>query len=511
MAARPRTRTPVNVNSLASSNSSSNDRADADARTSARATTRPRPARAAAALAAAVAGVLAATVSAAPAAPAAPATNRLDGTWQTDGYGMVITIEDGQLTVYDRTRADCLPDQLSAAQLAAPGRNGTTRYGSGGVPLLTVTPQGRQHAIARSDGSVGHIRLDRLAALPALCAAPPPTTPLTVFDDFWASFAENYPFFTAKGIDWQALRDRYRPLIGPGTTDAQLGQIMTDMLAPLHDAHTALAYQGGTVYSGLRSGTRSQTPQLRAQAQAAVDAQLVGPEQTWAQGKVGVGELPGRIGYLRIWSFDDYVDGGGYQQQAAVLDQALDALLSTANTTGPDALRGLVIDVRLNAGGSDALGLRVASRLTDQAYTAYRKRARNDPDDATRFTRPEPITVDPAATPRWTGPVALLTSSYTGSAGETFTQALMGRGPQVTRIGDNTQGVFSDVLLRTLSADWLTALPNEEYLDARGHTFDGAGIPPDLRTPVFTAPELAARQDSALSAARRLLDPTGRH
>jgi hypothetical protein len=36
-------------------------------------------------------------------------------------------------------------------------------------------------------------------------------------------------------------------------------------------------------------------------------------------------------------------------------------------------------------------------------------------------------------------------------AGETFTQALMGRTPHVTRIGENTQGVFSDVLVRKLT------------------------------------------------------------
>ncbi|MFJ6777049.1 S41 family peptidase, partial [Kitasatospora sp. NPDC091257] len=106
---------------------------------------------------------------------------------------------------------------------------------------------------------------------------------------------------------------------------------------------------------------------------------------------------------------------------------------------------------------------------------------------------------------RFTGPVALLTSGSTVSAGETFTQAMMGRSPRITRIGENTQGVFSDQLARRLSSDLVLLLPNEEFLTPAGTTFDGPGIPPDVRTPVFTREELAGLKDSALTEARRLL------
>jgi C-terminal processing protease CtpA/Prc len=47
-----------------------------------------------------------------------------------------------------------------------------------------------------------------------------------------------------------------------------------------------------------------------------------------------------------------------------------------------------VLDLRINGGGSDALALQVAERLTDRAYVAYAKRARNDPTDPGRHTRP---------------------------------------------------------------------------------------------------------------------------
>ncbi|MFE4859096.1 S41 family peptidase [Streptomyces sp. NPDC056670] len=459
--------------------------------------------------AAAIGVALAMTVGAAGAAPASAAgPGRLDGVWRMDGYGTLVTVANGRFTTYDTTRVSCLPGAVTAQQVGRPGAGGAIRYGEDSVASMTFTPDGREHAVLALDDAAGVRHLARLSALPERCRQPAAEGPLAVFDRFWATFAENYPFFAAKGINWQAVRDRYRPLITPDTTDARLQQILTDMMRPLHDAHTALVHQGRTVYFGLRPGTRVPTADLRTRAAANVERQLVAPARTFGQGKLVVGELPGRLGYLRVDSFDGYVESGSFQDQVAELDRALDALLPRDAARGAGPLRGLVIDVRLNGGGSDALGLRIASRLTDRAYTAYRKVARDDPDDPARFTRPQPIVVHPAAAPRWTGPVALLTSGSSVSAAETFAQALMGRAPEVTRIGENTQGVFSDVMFRPLAKDWAVILPNEKYLDEHGRTFDGSGVPPRLRTPVFTEDDLAHGRDSALTLARQVLTPS---
>ncbi|MFE9429247.1 S41 family peptidase [Kitasatospora sp. NPDC006697] len=430
-------------------------------------------------------------------------TTALDGTWQLDGYGTLLTVHQGVLTSYDTTTVSCLPGYLTATSSGPPQPGGALRFTSG-PDGLTITPRGPARAVLKADDAAGIQRLIRIPALPARCLAPADQGPVAVFDRFWATFAENYPFFAAKGIDWPAVRARYRPQVTAATTDAQLQQILTDMIRPLDDAHTALVFQGSPVYFGLRPGTRPATPELRAAAQAAVAQQLTAPEQQFAQGKLGVGRLPGRIGYLRVGSFDGYVPDGTYQQQAAELDRALDVLLGTPGH--PQELSGLVLDLRLNGGGSDELGLRIAARLTDHPYTAYTKVARDCPDDPTRFTPPDRIPVQPAAgTARFLGPVTVLTSGSTVSAGETFTQALMGRQPAVTRIGENTQGVFSDVLTRKLSDSWMAVLPNEEYRTRTGRTFDGAGIPPDLPLATLTDTDLAQHRDPALLLARQVL------
>ncbi len=95
--------------------------------------------------------------------------------------------------------------------------------------------------------------------------------------------------------------------------------------------------------------------------------------------------------------------------------------------------------MRFNGGGSDELALQLARRLSDKAYVAYSKQARNDPADAGIFTTPQPFSVEPASEPAFTGPISILTSSLTIRAGETFTQAMLGRTPAPTRIGGNTQ------------------------------------------------------------------------
>jgi C-terminal processing protease CtpA/Prc len=99
----------------------------------------------------------------------------------------------------------------------------------------------------------------------------------------------------------------------------------------------------------------------------------------------------------------------------------------------------------------------------------------------------------------------MLTGGSQLSAGETFTQAMMNRVPRPVRIGENTQGVFSDTLQRTLPNGWEFILPNEEFRTRDWKTFDGPGIPPDIQTPVFTPAELNGHRDSAFSTALKLL------
>ncbi|MEU1626092.1 S41 family peptidase [Streptomyces sp. NPDC020096] len=457
-------------------------------------------------LAASAAATLPAGPASAAARQTAPAAGALDGVWRMDGYGTVLTVDHGQLRTFQTTAVSCLPSDVAAQSGTAAG-DGSITYTTSHEDVYTVRPSARPNsAVFQVAGSPGERDLWRIGALPTACTHKSPSGPVATFDTFWRTFAENYPFFAAKGVNWRAVYGRYRPQVTASTSDDRLFAILRDMVAPLNDAHVHLSDGGSRFFGQGRPGTVVPSPGFDAKVKKYVkDRDLRGrPLQEFAGGRISYADLPDGLGYLRISGFGGYTAdrNDAYAANAKALDQALDTVFSTGRTA---RLKGLIIDLRVNGGGSDALGLRIASRLTDHAYVAYAKRHRDDPDNAGRFSRPQPITVRPADAPRYTGPLVLLTGGSTVSAGETFTQALFGRPGTPVRIGENTQGVFSDVMDRELPGGWTFGLPNEEFLTHDGRTFDGPGIPPDIREPVFTDEEFVHRRDSAFDAAVAVL------
>jgi C-terminal processing protease CtpA/Prc len=83
--------------------------------------------------------------------------------------------------------------------------------------------------------------------------------------------------------------------------------------------------------------------------------------------------------------------------------------------------------------------------------------------------------------------------------------ALLDREPHVVRIGENTQGVFSEDLGRLLPNGWKFGLSNEVYLTSDGKSFEGIGVPPDMEVPIFPKEDLTNGRDSALDKAREVL------
>ncbi|MFC9687659.1 S41 family peptidase [Kribbella sp. NPDC056951] len=367
----------------------------------------------------------------------------LDGVYQTDGYNIAVAISNGTAQFYDLTKVSCAPSDTATEVRPGVFESEDSRY--------RISPHSLQ-----VDGSVGTIRLRPRPALPARCAVETPSDPLSVFDVFWASYAENYPAFRLKGVDWQVERARVRPLIHDGISDDKLFELMAGMLEPLGDAHVGLR-SPEHAYSGVRPGTELPSDELEARAQALIHKDLRGAKLT-SYGSLQYADLPGRIGYLRITSFDED------------LDDALDTIFRKP-------LLGLMIDLRVNPGGSDPFGLRLASRLTNKPYVAYRK--------STLVTAPQSIRVHPSRRPSYRGPIAVLTSGATVSAAESTTLALDGRSPRPIRYGESTQGAFSDTMIRTLPNGWLIAVPAERYVSASGRNYEGVGLPPHRATPAF--------------------------
>lgn len=303
-----------------------------------------------------------------------------------------------------------------------------------------------------------------------------------------------------KGVDWQAVGDRERAKLGTDTSSEALFEILQGMISSLEDGHTYL------YASDLDRGWGGSRPDPNPLDKAAVtrafeiidESYLLEPPRMACNEQIAVGRLDNDIRYLRLRSFSNF--GNDYGSGLTCLDEALDHLFEN-----PDEIAGVVLDVRINDGGADPYGLAIASRLASEEYLAYTKETRNDPTDDTSWSEGQPIMVQPTEKTGFAGPTMLLTGQRSVSAAETFTMALMGRTPAITRIGANTQGVFSDVLSRSLPNGWRFGLPNERFLTVDGRSFDGPGVSPDVETSVFNSSDLESGVDSALETALEIL------
>jgi carboxyl-terminal processing protease len=184
------------------------------------------------------------------------------------------------------------------------------------------------------------------------------------------------------------------------------------------------------------------------------------------------------IGYLAVVSMGGFVDGelDSAADELAALDAAMEAALTLFDER---RARAVILDLSLNTGGYDFVGLAIAGRFAAERRIAYTRRAGDDP-----AARDFAIAVQPATGRRYTGPVHVLTSDLTKSAGECGTLALRAL-DNVRHVGDRTRGAFSTVLTKPLPNGWVLSLSNEVYTDTAGVVWEGRGIEPQQATAVF--------------------------
>jgi len=442
----------------------------------------------------------------------------LDGVWKTEGYGYVFEINNNTLQAFEVTTRTCVPGFVAKSNgSSAPGREATFRTSDGDVFFVRSGETG-DHRRLHAEGSVSDMRIDRIPSVPAVCTPPTANTPPDNFEVFTRTWAENYISFDLKHTNWEQIVAENRNKVTPNTSPSELFNILSAMIKPFGDAHTGLdAPRLKRNFHGIRPGTdrveidtvgTADDDKFRDRGMsklfAVTDRGYVRdrPLRRFCNDQLQYGHLDRSTGYLRIVSFGGYSKQRGFAPGMEALQAALDQIFSDP------ALRALVIDVRINFGGDDPYGIEIASRLATTEYLGYTKRARADTLDRNKWTAADASMVRPSSRPGFRGPVVELIGPFTISAGETFTQALMGRTPHVTRIGENTQGVFSDVLDRRLPNRWNFGLPNEVYLTAEGKAFDGVGIAPDITVPVFARADITAAKDPALVKAIEIL---GKH
>jgi carboxyl-terminal processing protease len=411
------------------------------------------------------------------------------GVWRSRGYGYVVRMTTDGPTLFHVAGNFCHWDPRQERD-----PDDLFRF---------YRPRGPDTVAFYTDRDETAYVFDRLPELPAACSDPIPWSRPRIVALVAATFAELYPSFELRGIDWRARVAAAERAIDEKSDDDALFETLRTMLSDIEDAHVELhaevagkprAFEPGegptlarirAAFGDKLSNEEEWLPDYRRGILAAV---LQGQGQQRANNRLIWGRVED-IGYLNLLSMDGLSPRADVGEDKAVLDAALDEAVAAFK----DA-RAVIVDVSYNLGGNDGVSQHAAARFADVRRLVFTK----VPHGA-QGVEPQRFYVEPSKRARYLGPVYLLTSDVTVSAGETF--ALYMRAlPNVVHVGGTTRGALSDQIEKPLPNGWSLALPAEIYRDPDGQWHEVRGIPPQLQREVFPPDDLTSGHARALLA-----------
>jgi carboxyl-terminal processing protease len=312
-------------------------------------------------------------------------------------------------------------------------------------------------------------------------------TPTNNFEQFWKTFDEHYGMFDVKNIDWNAIHDQFKPRVNDQMSDAELYQVLTEMMVQLNDNHLNLYPTNGDLPvfpGGILSYRDGQLEILKVQED--YDLEVAKTYTTGYQQvtpNIGYGRLPNNLVYMNVTGTDGLKDVE--KKMEKVMADIADA-------------SGVIIDIRGFYGGYDPVSQHIAGCFASSRKLYMTTRKRNGPGH-TDFTQPVEWYVTPKTSRPYTKPVVVLTSRFTQSAGETFALALQ-QFEHVETAGDTTAGSFSDNPNFELYNGWMFSVSVGDYRAPGGVSYEGLGMPPAVYSKT-TKEDLLGGKDTALERA----------
>ena len=305
------------------------------------------------------------------------------------------------------------------------------------------------------------------------------SAPEKSFEALWGTFNKRYAFFKERKVDWQAQYKKFRPRVDADTTDKELFKTICEMLAPLKDGHVTLRARRlglpGYCPEDLPRFTKEfNTRKLERQYNAMVQKTLTANrfDKPKTAGKILSYSHNDKFGYLLIHEFD----GVNRRKLDAALNAALGAM---------DGIEGLIIDIRLNPGGTTGITYRIANRFADKRRIGHHEKTRKAKGAGKKEFGPlRTFHLQPPAAKKnqrtFTGPIILLTHGASYSAADLFSM-IMRELPHVKIIGEPTNGIFSNMLERKLPNGWKYTLSHQVYYSSDKTCYEGKGIPVDIK------------------------------
>lgn len=421
-------------------------------------------------------------------------TFSINGIWQSEGYGQIVSIDDQTVQLYDICSLNCTP-KLSITK--------ESFYDEFEVKTVTETTLTLRESTTEYD-------FKKLAELPDLCQRPEinkKNDPLYNFETLCTTLEAHYCYFDTRNIDWDAMKAKYQAQITPKTKPLELFIIMDKMLTEFKDGHVTMfvpdelqnsyAKYQKKAFKKKKKANKGKSIGINTETirHALVD-KYVKDKQVYNAGAVLWGLINEDLVLVQINGMDELANYNIPKEwSAGKAMKAYEKEVETSKNYTQDVINGagqlmdeilkkaknakaIILDIRLNGGGYDGAGMEILRRFIDKEIVVLTKKAKN----GSGYTRSQPFTLSPTEN-TFSKQVFILTSPHTASAAESFTLAAMEAIPDAIRIGDKTRGIFSDRLEKKLPNGWEYGLSNEVYESMKGVSYEGIGIEPHHKIP----------------------------
>jgi carboxyl-terminal processing protease len=288
----------------------------------------------------------------------------------------------------------------------------------------------------------------------------PGAGPEEILEQLWGTFDEEYAPFEERGVDWDLQYSFYRPMVTPGTTDDELFDILSLMLASLNDGHVSLTAPGREVFFSNRIRRHQIDDELFnlevIKTNYLEPGYKSGEENSYVYGKLKNSSL--------AYIFFDYI-GPNW----SILNDFLNTY---------DKVDGYVIDLRHNQGGDFTFAFAQMGRFITERKLVFKSKTKSG-KGKNDYTPWHSWNIEPLGN-HVDKPIAVLTDRYTISAGERAVMAFRTVN-NVTIIGDTTNGAHGTMIGRELANGWYYSLVPQKVEMFDGKTYEGIGLAPDIK------------------------------
>lgn len=284
------------------------------------------------------------------------------------------------------------------------------------------------------------------------------------FNALWSTLDHHYCFFDYKreyyGLDWNNVREKYRPMISEQMTNAQLFEVLSQMTYELKDGHVNLI----AAHNVSRYGEWFDNYPMN-QSDSLERIYLGRSEDYRMAAGLKYRVMKNNVGYVRCSTFEVLFGDGNLQEVLRYL--------ATCDR--------LIIDVRSNGGGLLTAAEKLASLFVNEetvgGYICHKTgTGHND------FSSAEPIKLKPFVGLRWQKPICVLTNRRTYSAANSFVMFVKGL-PNVTVIGDRTGGGAGMPFSSELPNGWSIRFSACPMFDRKMQQTE-MGIDPDVKVDI---------------------------